>query len=44
MAGAVKDSATDADTVVDTVRTTTGAVLRGAAGAAPGRPGGSSTR
>jgi diacylglycerol O-acyltransferase len=34
MAGAVKDSATDVDTVVDTVRTTTGAVLRGAAGGA----------
>ena len=34
MAGAVKDSATDPDTVVDTVRTTTGAVLRGAAGGA----------
>jgi diacylglycerol O-acyltransferase len=34
MAGAVRDSATDVDTVVDTVRTTTGAVLRGAAGGA----------
>jgi diacylglycerol O-acyltransferase len=34
MAGAVRDSATDPDTVVDTVRTTTGAVLRGAAGGA----------
>jgi len=34
MAGAVKDSAAHPDTVVDTVRTTTGAVLRGAAGGA----------
>ncbi|MEP9363956.1 wax ester/triacylglycerol synthase family O-acyltransferase [Nocardioides sp. CN2-186] len=34
MAGAAKDSVTDVDTVTDTIRTTTGSVLRGFAGAA----------